>query len=504
MKIAHPLIKKLVNHYQEISLLGKVKATLDWDTNVNLPIKGSEERAKQIAYLAELTTKLWLDASFRQTLEKANSEQSTFNEFEKAIVRNLSVAGKYYFHVPPEKIIEKERVTSEAFIVWREAREKNEFNKFLPFLKKIIAIDREIAEHLGYKKNPYDALLNLYEPELTAAYCEETFGKIKPALLSLVKTIQKSKLYRDKSDFISGSAQYPKAEQEKIGKFIMSKMGYDFGAGRMDISPHPFTTALSRHDVRLTTRYNMQDFRESYTSCVHEAGHALYEQGVNTAFSQTPLEHGVSYGIHEAMSRFWENMVGRNAHFLTFMTPIFQSLYPEQLQGVNETDIVRGFNLVKPSLIRIEADEVTYSLHIILRFEMENDLINGKLAPADAPEAWREKSKKYFGISPEMDSDGVLQDVHWTYGAFGYFPSYALGNLYGAQCLYFMSKEVPVDADLKKGELKNIKKWLDDHIHTFGSLYYPEELMKRATGKKLDPQYFIDYLTKKYLQIYSL
>jgi carboxypeptidase Taq len=503
MNIANPIIKKLLEHYKEISLLGKIKSVLDWDLNVNLPSKAAPGRSKQSAYLAKRSTDLWLDTDFRKNLEKANALTNLSPE-EKAIVRNLNIAGKYFFNIPQKLIIEKEQAASKAFMIWKEAREKNNFKAFLPSLKELIEIDRKIATYIGYKDNPYDALLDLHEPELTVTYTKKMFDAIKPKLIELVKKMQ---TYRQDEElenrFINDKSSYSHDEQKKLGLMIMKMMGYDFDAGRVDVSPHPFTTSLDRYDIRITNAYHEKDFRFSFTSTTHETGHALYEQGIHPDYSETPLEGGVSYGIHEALSRFWENMVGKNPEFLSHMTPEFQKAFPKQLGKIHEQDFVKLFHVVKPSFVRIEADEVTYSLHIILRFEMENELINGKIEPEQAADVWKQKSQEYFGITPPTDSEGVLQDVHWSYGAFGYFPSYAMGNLYGAQFLNAMKKTVDVDTDLSKGNLGNIHTWLDTHIHRHGSLYFARELVKEATGEELNPTYFTDYLTTKYRKLYS-
>ena len=501
VKITNPTVKELVRHYREISLLGRIKATLDWDLNVNLPPKASEGRAQQSAYLTDLTTKLWLNENFRKNVEKANSLTGKLSDEEKAIIRNVNFAGKYYFNVPRELIIEKEEVASKGFMAWKEAKDKNNYSIFLPSLKELFRLDQIIASHLKYDKNPYDALLNMFEPELTAAKAKKAFDAIKPDLIKLVKQVQKSKEYLSESPFFA-NIDYSRTQQTLLIKSVMRKMGFDFQAGRLDVSPHPFTTGLDRYDVRVTTMYHDNDFRTSYTSTMHETGHALYELGINPDYSATPLEGGVSYGIHEALSRFWENMVGRNPAFLTYMTPLFQSFFPDQLSNTNEIQLARLINLVKPSFVRIEADEITYSLHIILRFEMENELLNGKIDLKDAPEVWREKSKEYFGIAPDKDSEGILQDVHWSYGAIGYFPSYALGNLYGAQLLNAMKKEINFETELERGNLLTIKGWLDQNVHRFGSLYFPNDLIKNATGEELNPTYFIEYLKNKYSSLY--
>ncbi len=504
MKITTPTMKKLLVYYQEMAMIGRIKAVLDWDLNVNLPPKASQERAMQSAYLAEKTTKLWADEDFRKTLRLATLAQGKLSEEEQAIIRNMEHAGKFYLKVPSEIIIQKEKVASEAFMSWREAKEKNDYSIFLPSLKELIKIDQIIAKHLGFSENPYDALLDQYEPGLKARYVKETFDKLKPELVALVKKITKSKTYQKDSPLINSQQHYPRPEQERLGRFLMQKMGYDFQAGNVSVSPHPFTIELSRHDIRITTMYKDHDFRDAYTSFMHETGHALYEQGVNLAYENTPLEGGVSLGIHEALSRFWENMIGKNLGFLRFMMPIFQSSFPDQLYSVSEDEFIRLFHIVKPSFVRIEADEVTYSLHIILRFEMEHELISGKLDPKDAPARWRQKSKELFGIEPPTDSDGILQDVHWAYGSFGYFPAYAFGNLYGAQFLASIKKEVDVDEELRNGRLEKVHAWLKDNIHQYGSLYLPKDLVKKTTGKGLDYKHFVQYLNEKYSRLYKL
>jgi len=503
MKIENSTLKKVLKKYREISLLSHIKATLDWDLNVNLPPLGSETRAIQSSYLSEMITNKWLDTKFRSLYEKAVTEKLTTVE-EKAIIRNLGYGAKYYYNVPKDIIIEKDKTASEAFIIWRQAREENNYKKFLPSLTKLIDFDKTIARHLGYKDNPYDALLDLYEPELTAAECERLFNGLKKELVPLVKKITKSKDYSNTVSFVGASNHYPTPDQERIVHYIMQHMGFNSQAGRVDISAHPFTTELSRHDIRITTNYKETDFRESFTSTMHETGHALYEQGVNPDYDGTPLASGVSLGIHESLSRFWENMVGKNPIFLHSVSPIFKSFYQKQLHAVDEKSLIQSFNTVQPSLIRINADEVTYSLHIILRFEMENELINGNVQIKDAAEVWREKSKKLLGVASATDAEGILQDVHWAYGSFGYFPSYAMGNLYGAQFLATMKKKVDFDAVLAKGDLLLIKEWLDTNIHQYGSLYFPKELIKKVTGEKLDYTFFLNYLTEKYSRIYNL
>jgi carboxypeptidase Taq len=426
------------------------------------------------------------------------------NPDEQAIMRNIAYATKYYYNVPKKIIVRKEEVTSQAFPVWKEARETNNFKLFLPFLTEIVSLNKEIAGYLGYKTNPYDALLDQYEPELTAADCKGMFDGIKGSLLELMKRIRASKGYSDTIPFIGTDVYYPIEEQKKLLTALVRSMGFDFSSGRIDVSAHPFTTTLADYDIRFTTSYNTHDFRESFTAAMHEAGHGLYEQGIQKQYAHSPLQGGVSLGIHESLSRFWENMVGKNPHFLRAVAPLFQTMYGDQLAEVDAETLVKAFNQVKPNLIRIHADEVSYSLHIILRFEMENELINGKLAVKDAPEAWRAKAQTLLGITPETDREGILQDVHWAYGEIGYFPSYALGNIYGAQFLHAMEKDIDFEKTLRDGNLGVIKEWLDTHIHAHGSRYFPKELVQRVTEEPMNYKYFLDYLNKKYTQIYEL
>jgi len=489
-----------LDKYKEISLLNKISALLDWDLNVNLPPKASEIRAAQSAYLTKLASDKWLDKNFRKNLDKAKDAKKLPPK-EKAIIRNLERSAKYYHKVPQAIIIELSEETSKAFMAWREAREKNKFTIFKPHLKKIVHLNQIIAGKLTYKDSPYDALLDLYEPGLTAKECKEIFTVLVKGIGALLAQIKKSKAYNQKNNL--AEFEYPVDTQKQIANFVLTKIGYDFNAGRMDVSAHPFTTELGAGDIRITNRYSPHNFIESIMVAMHEGGHALYEQGVNEEYAGTPLEGGVSLGIHESQSRFWENQVGRSREFVKYLEPILKAFYPKQLAMESSQSLYKAFNQVMPSLIRVEADEVTYNLHVALRFEVEEGLINGKINVEDLPELWRARMKKYLGVVPIKDSEGVLQDVHWSYGNFGYFPTYTLGNLYAAQLTHFMKKELELGKLIENGELTTILSWQRENIHKHGSLYWPRELIKRITGEPLNPNYFLDYINKKYLEIYK-
>ncbi len=504
MQVKNTNVKTLLKKYKDIAILGKINATLMWDMNVNLPVKGGEARAGQTAYLTKLITEKWHEPEIKNLLESLVSEDSKLSLIDQAIVRNLNQAGKFYWNVPKEIVVEFSETTSVAFMAWQSAKKDNKFKDFLPHLKKIIELCKIIAEHLGYVKNPYDALLDLYEPGLTAKECEKVFSALQPELTLLVKKIQKSKNYEKESDLITGLNRYPIDDQRQLATFVLRKMNYDLDGGRMDISSHPFTDTLGLGDVRITNSYSETDFRGSLMGAMHEAGHALYEQGIKEEYALTPLDGGTSMGIHESQSRFWENQIGRSYEFMKFMTPIFHAFYPEQLAKTGSEDLFKLFNLVKPSFIRTEADEVTYNLHLALRFELENSLINGKIKAEDLPEIWREKMKKYLGVVPETDREGVLQDVHWSNGMFGYFPTYTLGNLYAAQFTNRMRKELGVSEFVEKGDLGTILSWLRTNIHQYGALYWPKEICQKVTGEDLNPKYFLNYIKDKYSQIYNL
>lgn len=502
MKLKNLVVKKLGEKYKTISLLDNISAVLGWDLNVNLPQKAAEERGQQASFITNLITDVFNDKEFKDLLQASYSQKNLTQE-EKGILRNLTKASHYFLSIPKEIIAEKSKTTSEAYVAWQKAKQDDKFADFLPHLKKLIELDQIIAGHLGYEENPLDALLDLHEPNLTASFCKKNIVTLQPALTKLIKSIEKKENFGNAPQLISGQLNYPIDAQRQLTQFISEKMGYDTEAGRIDVSAHPFTSSLGRQDVRITNFYKATDFRDSFSSTMHETGHALYEQNIDETYNQTPLEYGTSYGIHEALSRFWENQIGKNPHFLTFMTPLFQAFFPDQLKKTNEETFIKLFNLVRPGFIRIEADELTYTLHIILRFEIEDALINDKLKPKDLPEAWRAKMKKYLGVVPKTDREGVLQDMHWAGGSFGYFPAYALGNLYASQFLHFMKKEVAVDSELEKGHLGSVLYWLNENVHKYGSLYWPEDLVKVVTGESLDSKYFLNYLNEKYSKIYG-
>lgn len=504
LQINNKNIKTLVEKYQKIRLLTKIRAVLEWDLNVCLPEKAAVLRGEQSSFIAEELYKLWTEKEFLENLERAKAKQEHLSKEEKAVLRFFVWAGNVNFKVPKEIILEKTKTTSEAFIVWRKAKQENKFADFLPILKKIIDLELIIAKYLGFEKNPYDALLNTFEPNLTFEDYANYFKILKPEIGKLLANIKKSPRYQKNTALLKKGLEFRTDHQRQMSLFILRKMGYDLKAGRLDTSAHPITFDIDRTDTRITSWYHESDFRKSYAATLHEGGHALYGQGVNEVFDNTPLENTLSLGIHESQSRFWENIVGKTPAFLKFLTPILQAFHPDQLGEIGEETIIRLLNDISPGPIRVEADEITYNLHILLRFEIENDLINRQLDPEDLPRVWKTKTEELLQVKIKNDREGVLQDVHWSMGAFGYFPSYTLGNLYAAQIAFKMKKELPFEELLSKGELGTVLSWLRENIHRYGSLYRPDELILKVTGEPLNPGYFLDYLKEKYSAIYAV
>jgi carboxypeptidase Taq len=364
-----------------------------------------------------------------------------------------------------------------------------------------VDFQNELVGYWGYEGNKYNTLLDFYEPGFTVEKIDKVFGELRDAIVDLLNRI-KSSGYTPDTKVLEG--HFSKASQEKQGTYITEKIGYDFGAGRMDESMHPFTIEFNNKDVRITTHYYENDFTNALFSCIHEGGHAIYEQNISDELRGTTLGSGVSSGIHESQSRFYENILGRSREFWKYFYPEVIKAYP-QFEKVDFDEFYKAVNIVKPSLIRVDADELTYSLHIIIRYEIEKALINGEIKVEDLPRIWNEKYKEYLGVEPENDGVGVLQDVHWSGGMFGYFPSYALGNLYGAQFYNTMLKEIPdMMKKVENGEFEPIKEWLKEKIHRHGGVYKPSELITMVTGEELTAKYFIEYLNKKYGEIYNL
>ena len=405
--------------------------------------------------------------------------------------------------IPPEEYKEYVILQTKSESVWEEAKATSDWAMFRPYLKEIVETLKQFVNYWGVKDgNAYNVLLDQYEPGLTTEVLDQVFGELRSRIVPLLKKIVDSPK-QPKTDFLF--KHFDKQKQKAFSLDVLKQLGYDFDAGRLDETIHPFAAGLNRGDVRITTKYDESDFRSAIFGTIHECGHAIYEQNVSEELTGTPLAGGASMGIHESQSLFYENFVGRNPKFLEQNYEKLQGYSPEQFSDVSMEEFLRAINVVKPSLIRIEADELTYALHIMIRYEIEKGLFNGDLQVEDLPEIWNAKYEEYLGVRPETNAEGILQDVHWAGASFGYFPSYALGYMYASQFKAAMLKDIPnFDELFEKGDLSPIKDWLTQNVHQYGALKKPLEILKDTTGEGLNGNYLADYLEQKYTEIYQL
>ncbi|WP_367356962.1 carboxypeptidase M32, partial [Mesotoga sp.] len=415
------LIDKLKSKYSEVSYLHSAAALMAWDMRTYIPLKGAEIRAETLGYISTLAFRKSVSEEVGVLLSQLNENkvQEELTEDEKAMVRVATKSYRRAKAIPPELYQKYSVLTSNSERVWEKARKENDFNSLEPYLEEIVELSREMARLYGFEENPYDALLEGFEEGMTARKLRKIIEPLKSELIPFIKKIMEEGELPDTSVL---EGRFNRRAQEKLSRKALKLIGYDFDAGRLDETVHPFTIGIGVNDVRVTTKYTSNEFTPSLFGSIHEGGHAIYEQGLPISLRETPLYGACSLGIHESQSRMMENMVGRSKEFLSFFYPQIQKAYPSNFKNVSLGEFYRSVNNVKPSLIRIEADEVTYNLHIMIRFELEEALIKGDLRVSDLPKAWNAKMKEYLGIEPDTDSDGVLQDVHWPSGMIGYFP----------------------------------------------------------------------------------
>jgi carboxypeptidase Taq len=495
---------ELIRRVKEHALLGSVGGVLGWDERTYMPRRGAGLRAEQMALVARMTHEMLTAPEVGGLLAEVEAS-ALVRDPESAPAVNVREVRRVYdraVKLPKSLVEELARVTTHAQQVWQEARRKNDFPAFRPWLEKVIALKRQEAEAVGYKEAPYDALLDEYEPGATTAEVTRVFAALRQELVPLVGAITSSGR-APRRDVLE--RDYPVERQRAFGEAAAAAIGFDFDAGRLDVSAHPFCSGLGPGDCRITTRYNPRHFNEAFFGILHEAGHGLYEQGLDPEQFGTPLGSFASLGVHESQSRLWENQVGRGRPFWEHFFPKARQTFPEALGDVSLDDFVFAVNDVRPSFIRVEADEATYNLHILLRFELEQALVSGDLAPADVPGAWDEKFRASFGLSPPTDREGCLQDIHWSCGGVGYFPTYTLGNLYAAQLMGRARQDLPgLDDDFRRGEFGRLKGWLNEKVHRPGQRWRPAELCRRVTGKPLSHEPLLAYLRGKYAPLYGL
>jgi carboxypeptidase Taq len=487
----------------EVADLSSAMSLLGWDQQTYMPSGGNDARGQHLATLGKIAHEKATAPKVGELLNDLKAELGGADpeSDDAALVR---VAARDYdkaVRVPSDFVAEQAIVTSTAFQAWNEARAKSDFEIFRPHLEKVVGLVRRYVTFFPPADHPYDVLLDDYEPGMKTAEVKAIFGALRPHQVELIRKIAAKPQVED-------SFLHRKFNEKKVWDFsaeITRAFGYDWTRGRMDKAPHPFETSFSVNDVRITNRFEDRNPLSTLFSAMHEAGHAMYEQGVGASYERTSLAHGASLAVHESQSRMWENLVGRSLPFWQLMYSRLKRLFPAQLEGAGLRSFYRAINKVQPSFIRVNADEATYNLHIMLRLELEIMLVEGTLEIKELPAVWNSKMKEYLGIIPSNDAEGVLQDVHWSYGSIGYFSTYALGNLISAQIWGKVRSDVrDLDSDLRAGHFEVLLQWLRENVHRHGRKYDPQDLVQRVTGSRITPEPYVRYLTEKYSEIYGL
>ena len=490
--------QQFMNFLKEQNAYKEALTTLQWDSHTQIPRGGVDSRSEVVGMLSGKLQEAETSERMKDFIEemKATSTNSLIRtaaaECEAVYDRNRSIPNTEY----------QDYVTlcSKAESVWEESRNQDDFSLFEPYLSRIVAYNQEFAERFGYAEHRYDALLESHEPGITVRTLDSVFPALRKSLTGLIEQVQASPV---KADVSLLKTPFPLNQQKVLCEAILERIGYRMEDGRLDTSAHPYSFAINRNDVRLSTKYAPDDFRTSVFSAIHEGGHALYEQNIRAELAGTPLSAASSMGMHESQSLYWEMFVTADRGFWETNYDWFRSLAPAHFKSVSLDEFYVALHDVKPSLIRIEADPLTYSMHIMMRYEMEKGLLNGDMKAAELPGIWNELMREYLGVVPENNRDGVLQDIHWSSGDFGYFPSYTLGYLYAAQMHNTMKKEVPFDECLKTNDFESIRKWFTKHVHQHGKTKKPLDLLKDVTSEELNPAYLVEYLTNKYGDIYQ-
>ena len=496
--------EKLIERVNELDDLNKAAALLSWDREVNMPRAGAPARIAQMTTMSSLIHRMSTADEMGELIENAAAELdgAPYESNQAALIRLLQRNYADARKLPAEYVARSSAVSGQAREAWVRARAENDFEHFRPWLEQVVELCQEMADYYGYEDERYDALLDKYETNMKTAEVRAIFDALKAELIPLREAIDAGRVKLD--DSIVHRA-YDVEKQKAFARYIAKAIGYDFERGHLGTVVHPFATSFSRNDARITTRWYPDFLNPSLFGTLHECGHAMYEQGTHPDLARTPLARGTSLGIHESQSRMMENIVGRSRGFWQAHFPTLQSYFPEALGDNTAEDFYQAINKTQPSLIRVEADELTYNFHIILRFELEQAMLNGELAVADLPVAWNDKMQSLIGITPPNDAEGCLQDVHWSRPGFGYFPTYALGNLYGTQFYETAVAHNPTIAgELAAGKTDALLAWLRENIHQHGKKFTPGELVQRVTGQPLSHEAFMRYARAKFGELYQL
>ncbi|MCR2820194.1 carboxypeptidase M32 [Lederbergia panacisoli] len=494
--------KEFLQYVKKMQAYEEALGLMYWDLRTGAPKNGVEQRSQVIGVLASEHFQMSTSEEMAAYIASLSNKQEFLTEIGSLTLKECKKQYEKNKKIPADEYKEYVVLQSKAEHVWEQARAESDFEMFKPYLEKLVAFNKKFIEYWGYSGNKYNTLLDMYEPGVTVDIIDRVFGELRDVIVPLVKKITNSE-NKPKTDFLFHS--FPKNKQKEFSLKILDQMGYDFDSGRMDETVHPFATGLNPGDVRVTTRYEENDFRMAVFGSIHEGRHALYEQNISKDLIGTPLCKGTSMGIHESQSLFYENILARDRAFWECNYELLKEYADGQFDQVSLDDFYRAINEAKPSFIRIESDDLTYALHIIIRYEIEKGLFNGEIQVGDLPDVWNDKYEEYLGIRPSNDAEGVLQDVHWSGGSFGYFPSYALGYMYAAQLKNAMLKDLPnYEELLRNGDLLPIKNWLTEHVHQYGKTKEPLEIIKLATGEGLSAKYLANYLEEKFSKVYQL
>ena len=484
----------------EIADLNHAAAVLGWDQNTYMPRGAAESRGNQLATLGKIAHEKFTSDRVGKLLDELKDAFPAESD-EAAIVRVTRRDYDKATRVPPEFVVEQAQVTTAAHEGWMRARQQSDFSIFEPHLAKVLDLTKRYIGFFPKADHPYDTLLDDYEPGMKTAEVQAIFAELRKKQVKLLKAIAEKK--QVDASFLY--KKYPEAKQKAFGEKVVTAFGFNWDHYRQDKSPHPFTTSFSINDVRITTRYDEKFFNSAIFGSMHEAGHALYEGGIHPSFERTPLANGASLGVHESQSRMWENLVGRSLSFWEHFYPELQKAFPSQLGDVKLRAFYKGINKVEPSFIRVEADEATYNMHIMLRLEIEIAMVEGSVTLKDLPALWNAKMNEYLGVTPPDDARGVLQDIHWSFGGIGYFSTYSLGNLISAQLWEKINADITdLSAQIRKGKFDALLGWLRANIHVHGRKYEPQDLVQKVTGSRINPAPYLRYLETKFSDIYGL
>ncbi len=505
--------ENLTAHIAEYHDLLCILNTLKWDMRTMMPAAGAASRGRQLATLTKMAKSIFVSDETARLLDAAETEGAGVNpdSYQARALRQTREAYEIQRRIPADLVGRMAALGAESEAVWTQAREDSDFASFKPYLKQMLALNIELAEAIGYEDHPFDALVGQFEPGMTAARLERLFAELKAGILPLLERIV---AVDEPLPVDLWEAEYDIATQKALCQELTAMIGFDFERGRLDIAPHPFEISFTRDDVRITTRYDANYLPMSLFAALHEAGHGIYEQNIAPELTRTALSAdlvgqyavgGASSGAHEFSSRLWENQIGRSREFWGRHFGRLQAAFPQQMSAVDAEFFYRAVNRVRPSLIRVEADEVTYNLHIMLRTEIEMALLDGAVSVADLPEIWNAKMQEYLGLTPPDDRRGVLQDVHWSFGGFGNFPTYTIGNIMAAQVLAAAHAQKPdLAAKLAEGDYQTLLEWLRENIYRHSRAYSTDELLTRVSGQGLNTAPLLDYLEEKYADLYGL